>query len=260
MIKVRVFATELLAAVYVAAKTEGLIMAREGPVLGLATGATPVNLYRQLVNLHRQGLSFARTTTVNLDEYVGLSTDHVQSYHRFMREHLFDHIDIPPEQTFIPDGMADDLASECSRYDDIITTHPVDLQILGIGRNGHIGFNEPDTSMKALTHVQTLTPETVATNARFFANAAQMPQHAITMGLQSILRAKAIILMAFGEDKAWSVQRAMSGEISPSLPASFLQMHADVTFVLDIAAARRLVRNSSGTPDWDVALLEERAL
>ncbi|NMP22942.1 glucosamine-6-phosphate deaminase [Sulfobacillus harzensis] len=238
--KVRRFSSDSLATVYTAALIESLLQREPHPVLGLATGATPVNLYRQLVDFHRQGLSFSHVTTINLDEYVGLPWTHPQSYHRFMQDHLFSQIDIPPGRTFIPDGTADDLEAECVRYDAILAAHPIDLQILGIGRNGHIGFNEPDISLKTRTHVIQLTEDTMQANARFFGSGEQVPDQAITMGIQSILQAKAIVLMAFGRDKAWAVKRALSGEVSTEVPASFLQMHPNVTFVLDEEAAADL--------------------
>lgn len=238
--KVRRFVSDSLATVYVAALVESLLQREPHPVLGLATGSTPVNLYRQLVDFHQQGLSFSHVTAINLDEYVGLPADHPHSYHRFMRDHLFCHIDIPASRTFVPDGMAEDIEQECARYDAILATHPIDLQILGIGRNGHIGFNEPDISLKTRTHVIHLTEDTIGANARFFEEASAVPDRAITMGIQSILQARAIVLMAFGRDKAWAVKRALSGEVSTEVPASFLQMHPNVTFVLDEAAASEL--------------------
>lgn len=238
--KVRRFSTESLATVYVAALVESLVTRESNPVLGLATGSTPVNLYRQLVEFYRQGLSFSHVTSINLDEYVGLPGDHPQSYRHFMQHHLFDHIDVPAAQTYVPNGMAANLEQECQRYDAILDAHPIDLQILGIGRNGHIGFNEPDISLKTRTHAIDLTEDTIRANARFFADAGQVPTRAITMGIQSILQAKSIVLMAFGTDKAEAVQRALSGEVSTEVPASFLQMHPHVTFVLDDAAASLL--------------------
>lgn len=237
MVKIRTFETAQLATVYVAAIIEALITVHEHPVLGLATGSTPVQLYRQLVEFHRQGLHFSHVTTVNLDEYVGLPTDHPQSYRRFMYDHLFSHIDISPEQTFVPNGQAVDLAAECARYDKILEAHPIDLQILGIGHNGHIGFNEPDQALQTKTHVVRLAEDTIIANTRFFSRLEDVPTQAITMGIQSILQAKSIILMAFGSDKAAAVRRALSGEVSTSVPASFLQMHPQVTFVLDAEAA-----------------------
>ena len=237
MVKIRTFETEQLATVYVAAIIEGLVTTAEHPVLGLATGSTPVQLYRQLVAFHHQGLHFSHVTTVNLDEYVGLPGDHPQSYRRFMQDHFFGHIDISPDQTFVPNGQASDLSAECARYDKILQAHPIDLQILGIGHNGHIGFNEPDQALQTKTHVVRLAEDTIVANTRFFSRPEDVPTEAITMGIQSILQAKSIILMAFGRDKSAAVRRALSGEVSTSVPASFLQMHPQVTFVLDAEAA-----------------------
>lgn len=246
-VKVRRFKTQELATVYVAAMIESLVSRSSNPVLGLATGATPVNLYARLVEFHRQGLSFAHVTTINLDEYVGLSVEHPQSYRRFMQDHLFRHIDVDPFNVFVPNGMAMDLASECERYDVVLDEHPIDLQILGIGRNGHIGFNEPDISLKTRTHVIELTEDTIRANGRFFSNESAVPTRAITMGIQSILQAKEIILMAFGRDKAKAVQRALSGEVSTEVPASFLQMHPNVTFILDDDAGGKLTVSASSS-------------
>lgn len=238
--KVRTFSTKELASVYVAAIVENLIQTHPSPVIGLATGSSPVDLYRHLAHFCHQGLSFAQVTTVNLDEYVGVPAHHPQSYHRFMDDHLFRFIDVPPDQIFIPDGTASDLQAACEQFDEILERHPIDLQILGLGHNGHIGFNEPGLALATGTHVTALSPETIAANARFFASPAEVPTHAITMGVQSILRAKKIILLAFGEDKAEAVQRSISGQISTDVPASILQVHPDVTFVLDKLAAALL--------------------
>ena len=252
--KVRRFPSDSLATVYVAAVVEELMSRDPHPVLGLATGSTPVNLYRQLVDFHRQGLSFSHVTTVNLDEYVGLPADHPQSYRQFMFDHLFSQIDIPLANTHMPNGMTLDLEAECDRYDAILETHPIDLQILGIGRNGHIGFNEPDISLKTRTHVIELTEDTIRANARFFDDASQVPTRAITMGIQSILQAKEIVLMAFGRDKAEAVKRSLSGEVSTDVPVSFLQMHPNVTFVLDEEAAGHLEGGGAvGLPHWPLS-------
>jgi glucosamine-6-phosphate deaminase len=161
-----------------------------------------------------------------------------------MEEHFFAHIDLPAAHIHMPNGAAADLEAECARYDAVLDAHPIDLQVLGVGRNGHIGFNEPDISLKARTHVIELTQDTVAANARFFTTAQEVPRFAITMGIQSILRARSIVLMAFGEDKAAIVREALSGEVSTEVPASFLQMHSDATVVLDAASASALTRRS----------------
>ncbi len=174
--KIRRFPTEISATVYVATLIENLLTNTSNPVLGLSTGSTPVKLYRQLVEFHRQGLSFAHAVTINLDEYVGISVDHQQSYHRFMMDHLFSKIDIVSSNTFVPNGMAANLEDECKRYDAILHAHPIDMQILGIGRNGHIGFNEPDLSLKTHTHVIRLTEDTVHANRRFFERESCVPR------------------------------------------------------------------------------------
>ena len=242
--KVRRFPSADAAAVYVAAHVEHLLLTHPHPVLGLATGSTPIKLYQQLVAFHRQGLSFRHATAINLDEYVGLAPDHPESYHRFMEENLFRHIDIGSDNTHIPHGDASDLKAECLRYDALIESHPIDLQILGIGRNGHIGFNEPGSVLKTRTQVVQLTEDTIRANARFFPDAANVPTRAVTMGLESILGAKRIILMAFGRDKAQAVQQALSGDVSTAVPASFLQMHPHALFVLDEEAAACLPRDA----------------
>ncbi|MCF8566670.1 glucosamine-6-phosphate deaminase [Alicyclobacillus tolerans] len=235
---IRIFSDERTAAVYAAAVIEYVVQTTEHPVLGLATGSTPVPLYDQLVEFHQAGLSFAHVTTINLDEYVGLPPSHPQSYHAFMEEHLFRYIDVRKENTNIPRGDVQDLAGECKRYDEVIKNHPIDVQVLGIGVNGHIGFNEPDSVLKVGTHVVTLAEETIAANSRFFASTQEVPNRAITVGLQPILRAKKVLLLAFGEAKAQAVMQAISGDVRTSLPASILQVHPNVTFVLDQGAAR----------------------
>ena len=243
--RVRRFCTEAMAAVYAATLVENVIVQKTSPVLGLATGATPKTLYRQLIDFHRQGLSFAQVTTINLDEYVGLTKDNPNSYSAFMHRELYDQIDIDLDHAHMPDGTAVDLEQECARYDAILEAHPIDLQILGIGRNGHIGFNEPDASLRRRTHVVTLSDETRVANSRFFEDKNGVPRQAITMGLESILRAKFIILLAFGREKADAVRAALAGDISTKVPASFLQMHPNVTFVLDDAAASLIGRNAT---------------
>lgn len=238
--RIRRFAKQDLATVYVAALVEHLLRTKPRPVLGLATGSTPVKLYRQLVDFHQQGLTFRHVTTINLDEYVGLPANHPQSYARFMQEHLLSLVDIEPGHAHIPDGTSPDLERECARYDAVLEENPIDLQILGIGRNGHIGFNEPDEALQARTHVIDLSQDTIRANARFFSEADAVPTRAITMGIQSILQSREIVLMAFGRDKAEAVRQALLGQVSPVVPASFLQMHANVTFVLDREAAALL--------------------
>ncbi|WAH36167.1 glucosamine-6-phosphate deaminase [Alicyclobacillus dauci] len=237
---IRVFPDQLGASIYAAALIEATMTRLESPVLGLATGGTMTPVYRQLVDFHKRGLSFAHVTTINLDEYIGLSPEHPNSYRAFMNENLFRHVDVDPARTYVPSGNATDLEKACADYDVIIRSNPVDLQLLGIGVNGHIGFNEPASGLKSNTHVVELTEETIRENARFFEDTESVPTKAITVGLQSILLAKQILLLAFGEKKAQAVRDSVRGDISTSLPASFLQVHPNVTLILDEAAAALL--------------------
>lgn len=223
---------------YAADRVQALLGAHASPVLGLATGSTPRALYRCLIERHKAGrLSFARATTFNLDEYVGLAPGHPQSYRYFMHKELFDQVDIDPRQTFVPDGLADPLAAGPA-YEALIREHGgIDLQVLGIGRNGHIGFNEPTSSLGSRTRVKTLTQDTLAANARFFAADEFQPGLALTMGIASILESRAVLLLATGEAKAAAVAQCIEGPLSAMLPASALQLHPQVTVVLDEAAA-----------------------
>ena len=207
-------------------------------VLGLATGSTPIGTYRHLVEWYQKGeLDFGKAVSINLDEYCGLSGDHPRSYHRFMRENLFDHINIPADRSFLPDGTQTDSALECARYDRIIEEHNgIDLQLLGIGRNAHIGFNEPDSCFACGTHQVTLTESTIAANTRFFENEAQVPQQAYSMGMQAIMQAKRVLLIASGADKAEAIRNSFFGPVTPQVPASILQLHRDVIVIADEAA------------------------
>jgi len=218
-------------------------------VLGLATGGSVAGMYRRLIQLHREdGLDFSKAITFNLDEYSPISPEDPQSYHRFMRDHLFDHVNIRPESTHIPDGMAEDVAAECRRYEESIrAAGGIDLQVLGIGRNGHIGFNEPDITFEAGTHLVTLDEQTLQDNARYFRSVAEVPRRALSMGIKTIMHARRILLLASGEEKSDAVHRMIYGKITPALPASVLQLHPDVTLVLDQGAARRLPK-ASGSP------------
>ena len=204
-------------------------------VLGLATGSTPVGTYRHLSAWNQKGdFSFKDVRTVNLDEYLGLPPTHDQSYRYFMQENLFDKIDIPFEHTHVPDGMAADPEQECRRYDELVRSLGyADLQLLGLGRNGHIGFNEPGDCFRKETHVVELTQNTIEANARFFENEAAVPKKAITMGIGCIMAARRVLLVASGANKAEAVYRTVCGPITPQCPASILQLHNDVVIVGD---------------------------
>ena len=208
-----------------------VLRAKPECVLGLATGSSPIGTYDELVRIHREeGLSFARCTTVNLDEYLGLDGAHPQSYRFFMNEHLFSRVDIRLDHTFVPCGTAADPAAECVAYDARLTAlGGTDLQLLGIGPDGHIGFNEPADEFTVATHVVDLDPSTIEANARFFDSAADVPRQALTMGMGGIMRAKKILLIAPGAAKKAVLDAAMTGPVTPRLPASLLQLHPDVT-------------------------------
>ncbi|KEQ25508.1 glucosamine-6-phosphate deaminase [Paenibacillus tyrfis] len=216
----------------------GLLQTNPRAVLGLATGSTPIGIYRELVESHRQGLvSFGKATAFNLDEYVGLEPGHPASYYTFMQEHLLGLVDIPPQQCHIPSGIAPDLQAECVRYDSLLEQYgQIDLQLLGLGHNGHIGFNEPDATLEGGTHLVELKESTRSANARFFDKPEQVPMHALTMGVGTILKAKMILLVVRGADKAEIVQRALQGPITTDCPASLLQTHPHVVVLLDSEA------------------------
>ncbi len=203
--------------------------------LGLATGSTPVEFYNQIV---KSNLDFSDMTSINLDEYVGLDGSDEQSYRYFMSKHLFN--EKPFKENFLPNGKAADLEAETKAYDQIIAEHPIDFQILGIGQNGHIGFNEPGTSFEETTHVVDLQESTIKANARFFENEEDVPRQAISMGIASIMAAKSIVLMAYGESKAEAIKGMVEGEITEDMPASILQKHTDVVVIADEAAAALL--------------------
>lgn len=218
----------------------GLIQTNPRAVLGLATGSTPVGIYEELVKAHRKGLfSFRLATSFNLDEYAGLPADHPESYHYYMEEHLFRHVDLPPEQRHIPNGMALDLEEECRRYNRLLEqAKQIDLQILGLGHNGHIGFNEPDDALNSGTHVVKLKESTRQANARFFPTLEDVPTHALTMGVGTILKAKTILLVVRGSEKAEIVHEALTGPIRTEIPASLLQTHPNLVVLLDAEAGR----------------------
>ena len=211
-------------------------------VLGLATGSTPIGTYQNLVAWNKAGdLSFKEVTTVNLDEYKGLSGSHDQSYRYFMNANLFDHIDIDKARTHVPNGLAADADAECAAYDRLVASLGyADLQLLGLGHNGHIGFNEPSDHYTKETHVVDLTQSTIDANARFFASADEVPRQALTMGMGCIMAARRVLLIANGEGKANALYNAFRGPISPDCPASILQLHNDVVVVGDAAALSKL--------------------
>ncbi len=215
-------------------------------VLGLATGSTPLGLYRELAALHRQGLDFSSVTTFNLDEYLGLGPDHPASYCRYMQENLFQHINVPPENIHIPDGQAENPDQECWDYERrMAAAGGIDLQILGIGHNGHIGFNEPGTPFGQTTHVVDLDERTIEANARFFGHdLSQVPRRAISMGIKSIMRARKIVLLASGSGKADAVAAAAEGPVTPDLPASVLQLHPQAAVLVDAEAGSKISREN----------------
>ena len=204
-------------------------------VLGLATGSTPETLYQEMV---KSDVDFSHCVSINLDEYIGLSGDNDQSYRYFMNSHLFNQK--PFKATYVPNGKAEDLAAECRHYEEILANHPIDIQILGIGENAHIGFNEPGTPFDAPTQVVELTESTINANKRNFEKVEDVPTTAISMGIGSIMKSKKIILMAFGEAKAEAIANTINGGITVDVPASVLQNHADVTIIIDEAAASKL--------------------
>ena len=214
------------------------VVSKPDCVLGLATGSTPIGAYKQLIEWHKQGdLSFSEVRSVNLDEYFGLAPTHDQSYRYFMQTNLFDHVDIVPENTNVPNGLAQDAAAECARYEQVVAgLGYADLQLLGMGRNGHIGFNEPCDEFPVATHLVDLTQSTIDANARFFASANDVPRQALTMGVGTIMRARSILVMVSGADKAEAVRKTVMGPVTPEVPASILQLHPNVTLIGDEAA------------------------
>ncbi len=236
-----------------------LVRSKPDCVLGLATGSTPLGTYRELTRMHREDeLDFSRVTTFNLDEYVGLPPEHPQSYRAFMAENFFRHVNVDARHTHIPDGMARDVPGECAHYEEAIrAAGGIDLQLLGIGSDGHIGFNEPTSSLASRTRIKTLTERTRADNARFFGgDLAQVPFHCITMGVGTIMAAREVLMLAFGANKADAVTGAVEGPITAMNPASVLQMHAVAKCVVDEAAAAKLARREyyrwvyANKPDW----------
>ncbi|MDM5299562.1 glucosamine-6-phosphate deaminase [Bacillus pumilus] len=214
------------------------IESKPDAVLGLATGGTPTETYKELIHLYQmKQLSFKQTRTVNLDEYAGLDSHHENSYMTYMKQHLFDHVDLPEDQYFLPNGHASNLEEECLRYEKLIQDlGGIDLQLLGIGQNGHIGFNEPGTPFDSKTHVIQLDENTRQANARYFSSIDEVPKYAITMGIASILSSKKILLIATGKSKAEVIKQLEQSEIHPDFPASALKLHPDVTIFIDSEA------------------------
>lgn len=215
---------------------------KKNAVLGLPTGSTPIGMYEKVVEEHKKGnVSFKDIKTFNLDEYVNLDRDNINSYYYFMNSNLFSHIDIDKNNIHIPNGMADDVEKECMEYEEKLqSSGSMDILFLGIGINGHIGFNEPGESFQTTTHVTHLEHNTIEANARFFDKLEDVPTTALTMGMKTILSAKKIVLIATGENKANAVNEMVNGKVTPKMPASVLQLHNDVTIIIDNLAASKL--------------------
>ncbi len=240
--RVTVYSSDRVAARALARRIADLVASSPGLVLGLPTGRTPLALYRELVAHHQKGVDFSRVTTFNLDEFVGIPASHPGSYRSFMEEHLFSHVNIHPENRHFLDGSAPDPDAECVRFErEVAEAGGIDLQILGIGTNGHIGFNEPAKTLVARAHRVTLKPETRRSNAALFGgDPSNVPTEALSMGMATILHSRTIVLLATGRSKAACIERVVNGQITPELPASFLQLHDDVDIMLDAPAAERL--------------------
>lgn len=225
-----------------AGEMANVIKSNPKAILGLATGGSPVGMYKELIRMNKDGeVDFSDITTVNLDEYIGLSGDHPQSYRYFMNTNLFNHININKNNTYVPNGLAQDIEKECKAYDaKIAELGGTDVQLLGVGTNGHIAFNEPDEALVSGSHLTGLTEDTIKANARFFNSIDEVPTKALTMGLGEIMKSKKIIVIASGEGKAEAVKAMLSGMISTNMPASMLQMHRDVVVIIDKAAAKLL--------------------
>lgn len=218
------------------------IAAKPNTVLGLATGSTPVAMYKELIRMNKAGeVDFAKVRSYNLDEYIGLDGTHDQSYRYFMDDNLFNHVNIDKANTHVPCGTGADHAADAKHYDEMIdAAGGIDVQVLGIGNNGHIGFNEPLTPFTSMTHIVKLTDSTREANKRFFASIDDVPTHAVTMGIHTVMQARSIILMAFGEGKAEIIKKTVEGRPEIAVPASLLQLHEDVEIYLDEAAASKL--------------------
>lgn len=220
----------------------GQVLQKPDSVLGLATGSTPLKPYSQMIDLYKKGvIDFSKVTTFNLDEYVNLDVTDKNSYHSFMHENLFNHINIPEESINFLNGNAEDLNKECEEYEEKIKkAGGIDIQLLGIGSNGHIAFNEPSDCFQRWSHVVNLKESTVKDNSRFFKSIEDVPTQAVTMGIGSIMQAKKILIIALGENKAKAIKQLISGNVTPQCPASVLQFHTDVTLMLDKGAASLL--------------------
>ena len=218
------------------------VLAKPDSVLGLATGSTPLKPYGHMIKLYEAGaVDFSKVTTFNLDEYCKLDVNDVNSYHRFMHDNLFDHINIPEENINFLNGNAENLEEECKAYEERIKkSGGIDIQLLGIGSNGHIAFNEPSDSFQRWSHVVALKESTIKDNSRFFKSIEEVPTHAVTMGIGSIMQAKRILIIAIGENKAKAIKQLIDGNVTPQCPASVLQFHTDVTLMLDKGAASLL--------------------
>ena len=255
-----VFNTYEEVSAYAAKIVSDVIKAKKDTILGLATGSSPIGLYKELVSMYeRKELDFSAVKSVNLDEYVGLSGQHNQSYKYFMNCNLFDHINIDKKNTFIPNGIAGNLEESAKQYDHLLEELGyADVQILGIGANGHIGFNEPAEKLELSTHVTDLKLETIKANARFFESEADVPKKAVTMGIGAILKAKKIILIASGENKASVVHSLEDDFISTNIPATLLKLHPDVSVILDSAAASLLSQETIELESKEIAQVSDR--
>ncbi|MEA4874399.1 glucosamine-6-phosphate deaminase [Anaerorhabdus sp.] len=217
-----------------------VIDSNERPVLGLATGSTPIGLYKKMMADHKTGTSYKKCITFNLDEYIGLPKTHEQTYYTFMHDNLFNGLDIPEENIHIPVGDSANVPAECIKYEEAMKEYHIDIQLLGIGGNGHIGFNEPGTPFDTLTHIVDLQEKTRQDNARFFEHIDEVPTQAITMGIATIMKSKKVLLIATGENKADAIYGMIKGPVSEACPASALQNHNDVVVIVDKAAASKL--------------------
>jgi len=257
-VEVLIFENDAGASKYAAKMFARLVREKPGAVLGLATGSTPRRLYKELCRQHEEeGLDFSGVTSFNLDEYVGLDSAHPSSYRYFMQQALFDHINVDPGRVHLPDGMSDDVPATCANYENSIrAAGGIDLQVLGLGSDGHIGFNEPSSSLASRTRIKTLTRQTREDNARFFGSVDEVPRHCITMGIGTIMDVRRIVLLAFGSHKTAAVQQVVEGPVSATWPATILQMHPSAVVLLDEAAAVNLEKKdyykevADNKPDW----------